>query len=460
MINNSVPCCKSELDLFATYPSNLQILEKKIFSYEPGSNSDKEVGESFQISIGSTEDYINLSETRLYFKVQLIKISKDNTGKIQRVGVVTKDDKVGVINNFAQSIFKQIEVIFGDGLDSKITETNKNYAYKSYLINLLNYGDDSKNNWMECGLFAKDDSGEFDNFKISNQESIKQQDNSFKTISLTANNGFLKRRNYFLESNGIVEMIIPLHCDIFQCDRLLKDFINIRLKFTRNKDEFLLKGDDADKFKLIVSNMELFVTKCLINNEVKNALINTLQTNDMKYPIKNININDYQINKDLISFKSKNNVSTVLPNIIIIGLVENEAFQGSFKSNPFNFKTFNLKSIDLIIDDKAFNIKLDYDSNSYIQAYEKLMNGLNIFGIRGNSVSRKDFANGNSLYFFDLRPIKSCNGEHNLIKSAIINIQLEFKTKTQNIINMIVLEEYENQLNIDKKSKVFYDIAL
>jgi hypothetical protein len=206
--------------------------------------------------------------------------------------------------------------------------------------------------------------------------------------------------------------------------------------------------------------MELFVTKCLINNEVKNALINTLQTNDMKYPIKNININDYQINKDLISFKSKNNVSTVLPNIIIIGLVENEAFQGSFKSNPFNFKTFNLKSIDLIIDDKAFNIKLDYDSNSYIQAYEKLMNGLNIFGIRGNSVSRKDFAKGNSLYFFDLRPIKSCNGEHNLIKSAIINIQLEFKTKTQNIINMIVLEEYENQLNIDKKSKVFYDIAL
>ncbi len=50
------------------------------------------------------------------------------------------------------------------------------------------------------------------------------------------------------------------------------------------------------------------------------------------------------------------------------------------------------------------------------------MNGLNIFGIRGNSVSRKDFA----------------NGEPNMIKSAIINIQLEFKTKTQNIINMIV----------------------
>jgi hypothetical protein len=127
-INNSSPCCKSELDLFATYPTNLQILEKKVFSYEPGSNIDKEVGESFEISIGSTEDFINLSETRLYFKVQLVKINQDETGKTSRTGIISKNDNIGVINNFAHSIFKQIEVIFGDGLDSKTTESNKNYA--------------------------------------------------------------------------------------------------------------------------------------------------------------------------------------------------------------------------------------------------------------------------------------------------------------------------------------------
>ncbi len=62
-------------------------------------------------------------------------------------------------------------------------------------------------------------------------------------------------------------MIIELHCDIFQCDRLLK-YLSIS-KLTRNKDEFLLKGVDTDWFILIVSNMELIMTKCLKNNEVK-----------------------------------------------------------------------------------------------------------------------------------------------------------------------------------------------
>jgi hypothetical protein len=180
----------------------------------------------------------------------------------------------------------------------------------------------------------------------------------------------------------------------------------------------------------------------------------------MKYPMKNIIVNEYQINSGIVSFKTKNNVSTVLPNLLIIGLVENEAFQGNLNQNPFNFKTFNLKSIELLIDDRTYTIKMDYDSNFYIQAYEKLLNGLNIYGIRGNSISRSDFPKGNTLYFFDLRPIKSCNGEHNVIKSAIVNIQLEFKTNTTSIINMIVLEEHENQLNIDKKSKVFYDIQI
>ncbi len=62
-------------------------------------------------------------------------------------------------------------------------------------------------------------------------------------------------------------MKIALQCDIFQCDRLLK-YLSIS-KLTRNKDEFLLKGVDTDWFILIVSNMELIITKCLINNEVK-----------------------------------------------------------------------------------------------------------------------------------------------------------------------------------------------
>ncbi len=127
---------------------------------------------------------------------------------------------------------------------------------------------------------------QFDNFKINNVESVKGENQTDRKVTVKINDGFIKRRKYFIDSNGIIEMMIPLHCDLIQCDRLLKDFRNAKLKFTRNKDKFLLKGSDASKFKLIVSHMELFVTKCLMNNVVKTALLKTLQNNTMKDPKK------------------------------------------------------------------------------------------------------------------------------------------------------------------------------
>ena len=98
-INNSLPCCKSELDLFATFPSNTSILNSEIKTIVADNNvKDQSV---IQFTIKPTPDYINLSETKLYFKVSLNK--KDGTP-------VTATSKVGVINNFGHSLFKKIEL--------------------------------------------------------------------------------------------------------------------------------------------------------------------------------------------------------------------------------------------------------------------------------------------------------------------------------------------------------------
>ena len=64
-INNSLPCCKSELDLFATFPSNTSILNSEIKTIVADNNvKDQSV---IQFTIKPTPDYINLSETKLYF---------------------------------------------------------------------------------------------------------------------------------------------------------------------------------------------------------------------------------------------------------------------------------------------------------------------------------------------------------------------------------------------------------
>jgi hypothetical protein len=77
---------------------------------------------------------------------------------------------------------------------------------------------------MECGLYTEDDLGEINNF---NTISIKTEGegNDKRNVFLPTNSGFLKRRKVFIDSNGVVDVIIPLHCGIFHSDRLLKDNI-------------------------------------------------------------------------------------------------------------------------------------------------------------------------------------------------------------------------------------------
>ena len=452
-IFNSIPSCKSELDLFATYPTNVQILENEIIEIQT-TNNNNEIGDSFKIPIIGTSSYINLSETRLSFKINLFKY-KNEGGKLVRERPIESSDKVGVINNLAHSIFNKIEVSFGEGIENKPFEINDNYAYKAYLINLLNYGIDSKESWMECGLYAQDVPGEFENFNL---QEVKQEGQGI--LSKTVNNGFIKRRQYFIDLKGIVDVIIPLHCDIFYSDRLLKDNININLSFTKNPDNFLIKGIDADKFKLTISDVTLLVTKCKINNEVQKAILNTLQTSNLKYPLRPLKINEMIIDDGLKKYKSTFQNNVIIPNIIIFALVEDSAFNGNHTLNPFNFGTNKLTSIKLTLNSMTYSINIDYESNHYIQAYEKLMSGLNLFGIRGNHINRNDFKKGNAIYFYDLRPIKSCHGEHNFLKSGVLNLSLEFSESTTKKLKLISISEYENQLQINKDSKVSYDFNI
>ena len=133
-----------------------------------------------------------------------------------------------------------------------------------------------------------------------------------------------------------------------------------------------------------------------------------------------------------------------------MGLVDEEAFTGVKNKNPFNFQTANLQKIELSINGNILKIEPSYSENQYIMAYDKLMNGLNLSGLRGNNLTRKDFIKGSALYLFDLRPAKCTNGKHNLINTGTFQIQFTFKPATITSLKLISVMEYENRLQIDK----------
>ena len=226
-------------------------------------------------------------------------------------GVSSVSFKIGVINNFGHSVFNKIDVYIGNGIGKLNLENNSgNYAYKAYLINLLNYGSDSKESWMQSALFSKD-AGQFDNYEINPFETRKIKDTSDQMFEIkvpkNVNSVFLDRRLYFLDSKGIIDIVIPIHADIFHCEKFLKDGIPLYLTFLKNEDSFLLKGDDADDYEVKIIFAELLVNYCEINNEVKEAHIHALEISNLKYPIRPFNILEDTISSRHFNFYKKGN---------------------------------------------------------------------------------------------------------------------------------------------------------
>ena len=75
-----------------------------------------------------TEDYVDLSKTIL---VGRAKVTKDDGGDLD------PDEKVGVMNNFLHSLFKQVDAYLKE---KQVTQAMGTYSYRSYLEILLNYG--------------------------------------------------------------------------------------------------------------------------------------------------------------------------------------------------------------------------------------------------------------------------------------------------------------------------------
>ena len=378
---------------------------------------------------------------------------------------MNEQSKIGPINNFAHSLFKKIELKIGAGLNRKLVEVgNSHYAYKAYLLNLLNFGQEAKNTWIQSGCFYKDTSEQFDNAEIKSTTMHKVKTEGVNNIeidvskNIVANMGFIQRRELFVKSKGKINVIIPIHVDLLHSNRFLMNNIGMYFEFERNKDSFLLMGSD-NEYNIKITKVNMLVRKCQINQTVQLAHLSALQLAPAKYPIRQNKIIAISVDNDSKEYHITN-FGHIIPSKIIFGLVEDEAYSGSLAKNPFNFKPFNLERITLIVDNVSKVIQMNQEDNDFCEPYHALCEGLNMYGSDGNNISLTEYADGNCLFFFNLCPDKGCCEQYNIIKSGVIQLKLEFSKNVEKKLKLIAFMEYDNQINIDKKHEISFDYDL
>ena len=422
----SIPVVKRELDIFQRQHQQINFDTYKVEKILPVNACTDPL--EFKIT-GSGEDYI---WPKIHYLLLHVKLTKKDGSDLD------EDDKTTPVNNFIQSLWNEVRVTINGTV---ITPKDENYAYKALFEKLLSFGDCAMNSQGESGLFIKDTAGQMDD--------------------VDGNNGAVARRRYIAESKTL-ELLCPLSIDLFQQGQVLPNGCDISIKLIRNSPEFSLMMPDDVGRKIEMPVAELLVVKPKLSTPTSLAHIKAFQRDMAVYPIRRCETKTAVIEKGVLS-KSMSNICTgQLPRRVFVGLVSNEAYNGHRSQNPFNFHHYHLNYIALTLDgEQKPNVPLtpNFGEGLYLESYMSLFFATGKLNLdEGLIISRSEYANGYTLFGFDLSSDLSADALHfDTIKSGNFKLDLKFARATPHSINVVVRLEFDSLVRIDRGRSVILD---
>jgi hypothetical protein len=163
-----------------------------------------------------------------------------------------------------------------------------------------------------------------------------------------------------------------------------------------------------------------------------------------------------------MSGKQPNIFQGALPIRIVIGMVDADAFNGTYAKNPFNFKNYNITTMGLTVNGESLPgkpLQLRFDGGrDYISAFQTLYAGTHKrLENQGDGIDRDEYASGYTLFVFDLTP-DLCFGDHaQPIRNGNVSIECQFGGALENAINIVVLGKFKSLIEIDANRNVLCD---
>ena len=308
------------------------------------------------------------------------------------------------------------------------------YPYNGYLSSLLQFHPSAKTTHMQAWGWNEDTPGKFDD----------------------DTNVGLKLRRAETEGGKVWEIMGPLFLDMTRQARYLLPSTDLHLKFLPASSQFALQSTGTNHdFNFSIDKCVIYARRIQVMDAVISGHNKGMEKFNAKYPLNHISITNFSITKGMSTSTKDGLFSAQVPKMVVVGLLEHDAFNGNIKKSPFNFQHFDLKKIALYRDGEmtaAQTFSPDYDRGFFMRAYNNTMDTLNYFNTDdSNGMTMEHFLKGYNLYAFDLTPDASNQGLHrHLIKTASLRLEMNFSKPLPKPITVVLFSVIDAKLEITK----------
>ena len=277
--------------------------------------------------------------------------------------------------------------------------------------------EESQKTYRQAALFHKDTFGE------KNMECTVSEGSG-------TNAGLTWRTNLLQKFGGKMSLIFRPEADLFYCNKLIPNGINIKLTFRQSNNEFrLMIGKNKQKVVLKILEGKFFPKYVKLDPGLLVQTEEMLQKNVALLPFTKITCAYETLAQGSPSFSCRDIGQGIVPTSLCLFLTKTAAKLGQYDLNPYNFIHQNLQRLTVKTDtDVLFaldtNFPKDY-TNAYYNLYPNTYGETNPF-----SVSIEEFGGGYMAIFVELTsPVQikdSSGGVWVKQKGGKININLTF----------------------------------
>ena len=444
----------SEYNPFASVEYD-QETEKSIpINIYPSSDQAGKQGIPFHFIVPADPNrYTNLRKIKLSGEYRVQKVSATDSSRSNP----TAEEDWSFINNHEQSLIDKVKCKIND---QEINDPgSRTYPYKSYLQALLNYTTEFKKTRLVSSGWAEDEA-----LKGSNEHK------TFSPIETTGEpavpnkkyNEACAKRKIGANTGQWKEFNLLLHHDVITSIRNLPPGYRIEFILERTEDSFLFLREETNTnvYTIEMRKTHLKMERREVVDRVLKNYQSQMNTKISVIPLTRNFVRSYPVVERATDLSFHNMInSDVLPETVIVGIVRQQAYDGSFDTNPFYFEWIEMNQASLIINsvhEPPEIIDTTIQSNKRGAVFDYFSDTLG-FSQRDSiccSIDEAKFYGGYHLLPFDLTPNKDNRAKRQKVGGGTLSINLRTKEPLNWNANVIVYLVYSSTIEA-RGSEVF-----